>query len=228
MDYPYPPVVELDWPRQYRIIPSKYPPINFFENLVDPDLMDEVYEIESMTNDRLRDEAGDISLVPAEDRVSGHGSTVVMAAFTHISHNVESRFSNGTFGAYYAANSLDTAIAETQYHREAFMRYTNEVPGDIDMRVYIGEIQKPMHDIRSRNYDFCHEPDNWNPSQGLGEQLKKDKSWGIVFRSVRNPDGECIAALRPPAISIPRQGPHLSYQWDGNSIANVFMKKKIS
>ena len=55
-----PPITELDWPHQYRIIPSEYPPINFFEQLVAPELMDELYYLESLTNDRLRDEVGDI------------------------------------------------------------------------------------------------------------------------------------------------------------------------
>lgn len=228
MDFPYPAAVELDWPHQYRIIPSKYPPINFFEDLADPGLMGEVFEIEAMTNDRLRVEAGDISLVPPEDRISGAGSTAVMAAFTHISPDVQSRFSDGSFGVYYAANSLETAIAETRYHRERFMRYTREAPGELDMRVYIGEVLKPMHDIRGNAYDVCHKPDDWSPSQALGKQLKQDKSWGLVFRSVRNPGGECIAALRPPAISIPRQGPHLSYSWDGNTISSIFVKKLIA
>lgn len=228
MDFPYPAAVELDWPCQYRIIPSKYPPINFFENLADPGLMDEVFEIEAMTNDRLRVEAGDISLVAAEDRISGPGSSVVMAAFTHISTDVESRFSNGSFGLYYAANSLETAIAETRYHRARFMGYTREAPGELDMRVYVGDILKPMHAIRASAYDVCHKPDDWSPSQALGNQLKQDKSWGLVFRSVRNPGGECIAALRPPAISIPIQCSHLSYLWDGNTISRVFEKKLIA
>lgn len=228
MDYPYPAAVDLDWPHQYRIIPSRYPPINFFENLVDPGLMDEVFEIEAMTNDRLRVEAGDISLVPPEDRISGPCSSVVMAAFTHISPDVESRFSNGTFGVYYAANSLETAIAETRYHRARFMRYTREAPCELDMRVYVGDVLKPMHDVRASAYDVCHKPDDWSPSQALGKQLKQDKSWGLVFRSVRNPRGECVAALRPPAISIPIQGSHLSYLWDGNTISRVFEKKLIA
>ncbi len=68
--------ISLDWPRQYRIIPSIYPPIDFFENLVDSDLMDELHYIESLTNERLRDEVGDISLVSPKDRFSGLGSSL--------------------------------------------------------------------------------------------------------------------------------------------------------
>lgn len=223
---PYPEEVELDWGNQYRIIPSKFPPINFFEHLVDPALMDEAFYIESLTNDRLRQEAGEISLVPAEDRISGHGSTPVMAAFTHI--DVASRFSSGSYGVYYAANSQEVAIAETSYHRAIFMSHTNEDPGEIDMRVYIGEILQPMHDVRSTAYDNLHAPNDWSSAQTFGLLMKESNSWGIVYQSVRHSGGECIAALRPPAISIPTQGPHLSYVWNGKAISNVFEKTLIS
>lgn len=64
---PRPETIELDWEHQYCIIPSRYPPVNFFENLVDTDLMDETFYIESLTNNRLRQQAGEISLVPTED-----------------------------------------------------------------------------------------------------------------------------------------------------------------
>ncbi len=222
-----PTAIELDWPHQYRIIPSEYPPINFFERLVDADLMDELYYIESLTNDRLRDEAGDIALVPREDRVTGPGSSPVMAAFTHISPNCPSRFSDGSYGVYYAAKTLETAIEETKRSRARFLSYTQEDAGEVAMRVYIGEVIKPLHDIRGDGYAQLHNPDDWTPSQTFGQEMKTINSWGIVYRSVRAPGGECIAALRPPAVSIPKQGPHLSYVWDGEKIVNVYRKTLI-
>jgi hypothetical protein len=220
-----PPLAQLDWDHQYRVISSEFPPINFFERLVEPDLMDELYYVESLTNDRLRDEVGDIALVQQEDRITGPGSSPVMAAFTHVSTECPSRFSDGSYGIYYAAKTLDTAIEETKFHRARFLLYTNEEPGEIDMRVYIGEVVKPMHDIRSDGYEYLHDPNDWTPSQEFGHTLKDNNSWGIVYNSVRDPDGECIAALRAPSVTIPRQGPHLSYVWDGEQITNVYEKK---
>lgn len=220
----HPPVTELDWPHQYRIIPSEYPPINFFEQLVDPELMDELYFIESLTNDRLRDEAGDIALVPAEDRITGPGASPVMAAFTHASPNCPSRFSDGSHGVYYASKTLDTAIEETKYHRARFLAYTNEDAGEVSMRVYMGNVIKPMHDVRGDGYEQLHNPDDWTASQAFGQAMKTINSWGIVYRSVRDAGGECIAALRPPAVSMPKQGAHLSYVWDGVGITDVYRK----
>jgi len=225
---PYPDTVSpanLAWDNQYRIIPSRYPPINFFEDLVDPELMEEVYYLESLTNDRLRDEVGDITLVAAEDRVSGDAATPVMAAFTHI--GLESRFSDGRFGVYYAARTLDTAIAETCYHRTAFLRYTHEDPGEIDMRAYIGDVLQPLHDVRPAVYDYLHEPDNWNPSQAFGATLRQGGSRGLVYRSERDPGGECLVAFTPRAVSILRQGPHLTYHWNGTAITAVFEKSRL-
>lgn len=217
----------LDWPHQYRVIPSEYPPINFFERLVDPELMDELFYIESLTNDRLRDEVGDIALVPIEDRIAGPGSSPVMAAFTHVSPACPSRFSDGSYGVYYAAKTLETAIEETKHHRARFLANTNEDAGEISMRVYVGEIIKPMHDIRGEGHEDLHAPDDWKPGQAFGRDMKAINSWGIVYRSVRDPGGECIAALRPPAVSIPRQGAHLSYVWDGTQISHVYRKTLI-
>ncbi|MES9902817.1 MAG: RES family NAD+ phosphorylase [Sedimenticola sp.] len=215
-----------EWVHQYRIISSEFPPINFFETLVDPELMEELFFIEGLTNDRLRVEAGDIALVAPEDRVCGPGSSPVMAAFSHV--DLASRFTDGSFGIYYAGESLETAIAETKFHKERFLGYTNEEPGEIDMRTYVGEVAQPMYDIRI-DHDELHDPDTgtYSVTQAFGRNMMKVNSWGIVYRSVRNPGGECIAALRPPAVTIPRQGPHLSYVWDGSSIVHVYEKRLV-
>lgn len=53
-------------------------------------------------------------LVPPEDRVSGPGTTVIMAAFTHL-NPAGSRFSDGTYGVFHSANNIDTAIGETRH-----------------------------------------------------------------------------------------------------------------
>ncbi|GAB6043912.1 RES family NAD+ phosphorylase [Endothiovibrio diazotrophicus] len=218
------PRVELDWACQYRIIPSKYPPVSLYESLIDPDLLPEAYAIEALTNERLREEAGEIAHVLPQDRVVGPGSTPVMAAFTH---PAESRFSNGDYGIYYAASTLETALAETRHSRAAFMARTREEPGEIDMRCYIGEVLKAVRDVRGEGFRELHHPDDWTPAQRFGREARNRREWGIVYRSVRHPGGECLAALRPPTVSIPRQGPHFSYYWDGAKITHVLHKRII-
>jgi hypothetical protein len=212
-------VVDLNNKKQYRIIPSVYPPINFFEDLVDPSEMGILFEIENMTNDRLRQEVGDIFLVSKEDRISGQGSSVVMAAFTHIGK--PSRFTDGTYGIYYAGLSLETAIRETVFRREIFLRSTNQSAGHVTMRVYEGNIIKPLHDVRNPRFIDLHYSDNFLTSQNFGREMRNNQSWGLIYNSVRHPGGNCIAAFRPPTISIPRQTMHLKYHWDSEKIYAV-------
>ena len=214
-----PPVTDWCGKPQFRIIPSIYPPINFFENLVEPSEMETLWEIESLTNDRLREEAGDIFIVPPEDRVCGLGSSIVMAAFTHLSKST--RFSDGTFGVYYAGLSRETAIVETAYHREKFLKATDEAPCELTMRLYEGKILKSFHDIRGKKFSPLHHPDRYIKSQRFGKQLRDRASWGLIYHSVRHSNGICIAAFKPPAISIPHSILHLKYIWNGEKITEV-------
>ncbi len=217
--------VELDWRVAYRIIPSCFPPINFFEDMVSPELMDAVFELESRTNDRIRNEIGEISLVSIADRISGAGSSPIMAAFTHI--GPPSRFTDGkTFGVFYAGKSKQTAIFETRYHREKFLSYTSEEPGVISMRCYSTKPVRPMIDIRQNN-DKLYDPDDYSESQKFGRQMKAEKRHGIVYRSVRHPGNDCIAALRTRAIAHCKQSTHYEYHWNGKKIEHVIEKIKV-
>lgn len=212
---------------QYRIIPTRFPPINFFERFTPPDLMEEAFELESMTNDRLRQETGELSLVRPQDRLSGPGASVVMAAFTHIGN--PSRFTDGGFGIYYAGLSQETSVRETVFHRERFLSATGEPPCDIDMRVYKGTVEKPMLDIRGDEFRNLMNPDpnQYHASQAFGEKIRGKDYWGLLYPSVRNPGSDCIAAFRPPAVSLPVQSKLLAYHWNGERIATVYEKTQL-
>lgn len=225
MKFAEPAPVALRGAKVYRVIPSRFPPINVFERVVDPAQLETAWYLESLTNDRLRDVAGDIALVAPKDRVSGRGSSVVMAAFTHIGH--PSRFSDGSFGVYYAARALETAVRETAYHRGKFLAATREAPGEIDMRAYVGRMRKPLSDLRPPRFKSLHDPDDYSTSQRYAVERRARGDWGLLYHSVRHPGGVCIAALRPPAVSIPMQGSALAYIWDGKRIAKVYEKTAV-
>ena len=110
---------EIKWHPSWRIMPSRFPPIQLFELVTNVQRLEATIALESETNPRIKNEVGDLSLVPQNDRVVGPGSSIIMAAFTHL-NSVGSKFSDGSYGVFYAAKSLDTAIAETKYHREQF------------------------------------------------------------------------------------------------------------
>lgn len=213
--------------RHYRIVPSRYPPIDLFESLVDPEELEILFEIESMTNDRLRDQVGEISLVPVADRITGPGASPVMAAFTHIGNS--SRFSDGSYGIYYAGLSVNTAILETVFHRERFLADTNESACELEMRCYVGTVEIPLHDIRGKAYDVFKSTDlsTYPVCQSFSAHMKAKGSSGLYYKSVRDPSGECIAAFKPTAVSPVVQGKHYLYKWDGKKIANVLEVKAV-
>lgn len=219
-----PPVTRVEWRPSYRIIPSRFPPVGLYDRVADPADLEAIFAVENLTNPRLRQEAGEISLVPPEDRVSGPGTTPIMAAFTHL--NPEgSRFSDGTYGVYYACRSLNTAVAESRYHRERFLMRTEEEPIELDMRTYLADLEGDLHDIRGRkDLGVVYDPNNYSASQVLGRELKAVNSYGVVYDSIRDPGGECAGVLRPPALSPCIQGPHFGYIWDGSRIATVYEK----
>ncbi|BAU74792.1 RES family NAD+ phosphorylase [Metapseudomonas furukawaii] len=202
-----------EWTRAYRLVNSAFPPISVFEDTLDPEDLELAYAIEALTNDRLRDQVGEIVRVAPEDRVSGTGATVVMAVFTHIGRS--SRFSDGSFGVYYCASSIEAAIAETRYHQERFWRATQEASIEITMRSYVNKVVKPMIDVRDRA--DLHDPNAYGPSQAFAVHQRNANRWGLLYNSVRLPGHECVAAFRPPAVSLPVQGQHFRYIWDGRS-----------
>ena len=213
--------------KTYRIIPSRFPPIGIFEDLVDADELEILFAIEALTNDRLRAEAGDLNLVPKEEWVTGPGATVVMAAFTHTGH--ASRFSDGSFGVYYAALDEETAIRETVFHQQRRLRETNEDAIDIEMRCYIGRVLVPLDDIRNQTFSGLQDPDinTWPDAQAFASQQRNLGSDGLWFRSARHTNGECIAAFRPKAISRPQQGQHYIYKWSGEAIHQVSVVSSV-
>ncbi|KTD11857.1 RES domain-containing protein [Legionella gratiana] len=212
----------------HRLIPSKFPPVTLFDWADSAEELEQIALLEGLTNERILAEFGKINLIEKEDWIGGPGSTPIMAAFTHI--GFESRFSDGSFGVYYAASSLETAIKETSFHRERFYSASNEKPCSISMREYLAKIKKPLIDITHKKYEELFNPDPacYSKSQGFGKKVYEEKHWGLLYPSVRNLNSLCMAILRPPALTIPIQGCHLRYIWDGERISEVYKESKIT
>jgi hypothetical protein len=229
MKFQLPKLSRLRWQKQHRIISTRYPPIDLFERLdLDESAKRALWALQARINPRLRQQSGDLRRVRREDMLSGPNASVVMAAFTH--SGFPSRFTSGGFGIYYAGRTLQTAIRETVFHRERDAIERGLLPQEFDMRAYIGQVKKPMYDVRGESYAQLHDPDpaNYPVAQRFAATLMQQDAdaWGIVFNSVRHAGGDCIAALRPPAVSLPVNGPHLTYVWNGTRITSVYQKSE--
>ena len=208
-------VRRLNWPQSYRIIQSRFPFIGIFDRVADPHDLEAILAIEARTNDRILDETGVITLVRPKDRVSGPGATPIMAAFTHTK---PSRFSDGSFGVYYAARHLPTAVSESQFHTERFYRATDESSADIDMRVYAARIVGSFDDLLTLSPgDARLDPDSYAVSQAYARRVyEADELNGVVYQSVRDPAHRpAVACLRPSAVRNCYSHSYLLYRWDG-------------
>jgi RES domain len=214
-------LARVRWAEAYRIINSRYPPVDIFEHVADPSDWDTLLRIEELTNPRVREVCGEIALVPVRERPSGPGASWIMAAFTHIGR--PSRFTDGSYGVYYAARAIETAIRETAYHFGRFLAATNEPRGtELELRVLVSSrVDQSFHDIRVRHPEL-HDPDDYRPSQAFAKPLRTSGSNGLVYNSVRHAGGTCLAVFRPKAIPCPKQGAHLRYHFDGTHVDRWF------
>lgn len=215
------PTTEIRWEKARRIIRSLHPPIDLFEDIADPEDWPLVIAGEMKTNPRLAQTIGNIDLVPPHRRVSGPGATYLMAPFTHTSPDRPSRFSDGHLGVLYAARTFETARAETIHHHERFMAATAQPVGwTSQFRELVLDVAGQLHDIRGGDVAFAVllSPDDYSTSQMLAATLRASGSEGLVYPSVRDPGGECVALFYPDLACNIQQGRHLDYHWNGQRV----------
>ena len=215
-----PHVSRVRWPRTFRLVRSIYPPVDLFEDIADPADWELIAAAEAKTDPRVRDEVGAIHLVPPERRVSGPGASWAMAPFCHVSHDRPSRFSDGTYGVYYAGDRFEVALAETLFHFQRFMSATAEEPSTADYRELVGHLDSDLHDLRGPPaFDAELDAVDYAAARSLARVLRDGHaSNGIVYPSVRHPAGEAVAAFWPDVVGIPVPGRRLCYRWDGRRV----------
>lgn len=213
------PIAHVQWAKYYRLINSAYPPIDLFEDIADPADWGLLGLAEGRTSPRLEESIGNIDLVPKERRVGGAGASYVMAPFTHVSSDKKGRFHDGSFGAYYGADSFETALFETIHHQQQFCRCTKEAAGWLsDMRELIGKIDAEMVDICGDGFEDLRDLESYAASQAFAVSAKDQGADGVLYPSVRNEGGLCFAAFYPDVAGVPKQGRHIQYHWDGERI----------
>ena len=219
------PVELTRWTPSYRLIPSRYPTVGLYDAIADPADLDVVFAIEGLTNPRLRNELGQLQLVPPAERISGPGASMVMAAFTHLNPD-GSRFSDGSYGVYYGAHSMETALAEVSHHRALFLARTSEPAMDVDMRAIAANLDAELHDLRTLGKRGAPllDPDDYAAPQALAQRLRAAGSWGVLFPSVRHAGGFCVGVFRPKALRNARSAAHIALHWDGRSITHWYEK----
>lgn len=214
------PIVFVNWAQSYRIIRSIYPPVDLFEDIADPRDWEALASVESKTNPRIWDHIGRLDLVPVARRVSGQGASQLMAPFVHVSRDRPGRFTDGTYGVYSAGNTQEVAIREVAHHHAKTMAASDEPAGwTSQFRVLITPVLRDLHDLRDQ--PDCHRPDDYGPSQRHAAALRQAGSDGVIYNSLRCPDGACVGLFWPDVVDIPIQGDHFDFHWTGTQVDRV-------
>jgi RES domain-containing protein len=222
--------IKVERDKTHRLIPYRYndhgkPILNLLAQ-DDDDLLSDLTELEGATNDRLLGESGRLPGASAIELVSGFRlAHIVNASFTH-AHPFGGRFNSAGRRAWYAAFEMQTAQTEVAFHKAAELKEVGwkaqEVSPYLDYRA---DFRHEFHDIRG-DPDFadCLDPNRYSASQTLGLKLLTSGSAGIVYPSVRQKDGACIACFRPPLVLNLQEGPRVIFTFIDAEITAVVIE----
>lgn len=202
----------------YRLVNSKFPPIALFDDVADADEFEVLYQIQALTNPRLKNEVGQLELIARSEIPFGiPGCSYAIAPFTHV-NPAGSRFSDGHFGVLYLADTMDTALAEVRHHQSL---YWSNVPAlNYERFVFRGLscafVDATMKDATSiAMSDPVYAPDDYTASRRLGLAARKAGCPGLRYHSVRMPGGLCWALMTPRPVSSIVQTAHYEMVWNG-------------
>ena len=219
-----PPIRPFDWEGSHRLIPSLYSEGGtVLAEVVDDDAMlADVVLLDGATNDRIQGEQhGSIGISTYELIYGIANAHIVNAAFTH-TNEAGSRFSDQTRGAWYAAEQLETSIAEVTYHkgRRLAEMVVPELPGsrpDHEVSTYddwLADFRSPFHVLEPPGkFKECLQPEPvpqcYAASQQMARRLLDQRSNGLFYPSVRRIGARCLVCFRPALVYHPRRAVRL-------------------
>lgn len=202
----------------HRLVNSKYPPIDLFNDVADAEEFDTLFQIQAMTNPRLLNEVGRLELIPRQDIPFGiPGCSYATAPFTHVNAD-GSRFSAGEFGVLYLADTVETAVAEVRHHQQQYwsrvsqLNYERFVFRSLSCRFReVGSVDATV--LPSSHPIYA--PDDYSASRALGAILQHKGVAGLRYHSVRSPGNVCWGLLTPRHVASIHQSAHYEMIWNG-------------
>ena len=175
-----------------------------------------IFELDAVTNDRLRAEQQLLPGIGLEELVFGvPHAAVVNAAFCH-AHPLGSRFSGPDRGVWYAAFDLATSQTEVGFHKTVQLAEIGRFDDSVTFDDYLADFTGSFHDLRRGHaHRACLDPASYLASQAIGESLLDAGSLGVVYPSTRRPRGTCLACFRPAVVSNVRRGRTYRFTWSG-------------
>jgi RES domain-containing protein len=213
-----PPLTEIRLRNTHRLIPSKYSESGSVLSRLaeDPGELNHLLELDGATNDRLLGEEGLLPGISVHELVYGVDyAHIVNAAFTHASPE-GGRFNGPERGAWYAGLARDTALTEVAFHKQRQLEEVAWVEAETStFDDYLADFTMPVHDLTSEKPQFKKYlrpdpiPECYAEPQVLAQDLLAAQSNGIMYPSVRQARGTCLACFRPPLVYFVQRGARL-------------------
>lgn len=199
----------------YTLIPSRFPTVDVFARVAN-DRSNELADIESLTNPRLRERE---RLMNGAQTVDDNGPLLQNwnhAPFTY--RNPEgTRFFDSDRPALELAADIQTALIISVKKRETFLIRTTEAPIGLEMR----ELSRQVKGRFANGLD-------WDPGlarverRRLGREVAEAGFDGLLFRPAERPSGVCVSIFKGEVLQRAVQRDHFKFVWDGRRVRVVY------
>jgi RES domain-containing protein len=208
-----------------RLIPSRFADAedSVLAPLAESDaVLRDLFDLDNATNDRLRGESGQLPGIGMDELVFGVPNfRMINAAYTY-ARPEGSRFNDGERGAWYCAFELATALAEVSFHKTVEYQEIKRFDDSVSYQTLLADFTAAFHDLRGNEaYEDCLAANSYIASQRLAAELLESGSMGIIYPSVRHPDGTNLACFRPALVGNVRKGPAYRLTWAGSPTPSV-------
>lgn len=129
-----------------------------------------------------------------------------------------SRFSDGSYGVFYAGFDLDTCLAEVVFHQTRYLVESSTPALRLHFRALRAKASGRFLDVR-KGHSALHHPASYAETQPFGVRAWKAGADGLAYRSVRRPGGECLAVFRRACILACQRAGLVALEWDGKTLS---------
>lgn len=145
-----------------------------------------------------------------------YGQSHINAAFTY-TRATGNRFNTGARGAWYCAWDMLTSAQEVGYHRTRELGYVGRYEHEARYVELLADFIGDFPDLRGQTHTAL-DPDparGYPAGQALAAELRAEGHRGLIYPSVRYPDGRCFVAFDPGIIQNVRPGASWRLAWRG-------------
>jgi hypothetical protein len=206
----------------FRLIPSRFPPVNVYEGLIANDRQNEIVSVEDLTNPRLRSLSRLQQAAPGDAGSDPRLQNWNLAPFAYGNPDGSTFFGEDR-PCLEVAFERQTALAVSVAKRQTFMEATREAPIGLDMRMLCTPVNGTFWDLRHVIGRLAEL--NAKQRLELGAKMPKDAQ-GILYHPAERPAGTCLAIVTGDVLQRSQQTIHFRYVWDGTRISLLYAFEK--